>query len=260
MTPDLIARLREVGVQLWNGDCLERMRDIADASVDLVLCDLPYGTTKAPWDAVIPFSPLWDAYERVLKTTGAVVLTAAQPFTSAVVMSNPKWFRYDLVWEKSKATGFLNAKRQPLRAHESILVFSPKAPPYFPQMEEGAAYDKGVRKQQTDGDVYGKFERRRISSGGQRYPRSVKRFTTAEREGGFHKSQKPLALMEWLIKTYSQPGSIVLDNAMGSGTTGHACLNLDRKFIGIDSDAHFCSVAAKRLFSAAFRAAFPGEG
>lgn len=237
-------------IDLRKGDCISLMQDLPDASIDLVLCDLPYGTTRAPWDAVIPFAPLWEAYSRLLKQGGAVVLTAAQPFTSAVVMSNPKWFRYDLVWEKSKATGFLNAKRQPLRAHESILVFSPKAPPYNPQMEYGEAYDKGVRKEQTDGDVYGRFEQRRIVSDGKRYPRSVKYFKTAEREGGFHKSQKPVAMMEYLIRTYSDPGAVVLDNAMGSGTTGVACINTGRSFIGIDSDHACFEIASARLSDA----------
>lgn len=234
-------------ITLMHGDCLESMKDIPDDSVDLILCDLPYGTTACKWDSIIPFEPLWENYKRISKKNAAIVLMASQPFTSALVMSNPKWFRYDLVWEKPKASGFLNAKRQPLRAHESILVFSKTAPPYFPQMTPGEAYDKGIRKAQTEDDVYGAYNQKRINSDGGRYPRSVQKFTTAEREGGFHKSQKPIALMEYLLRTYSSPGDVVLDNCMGSGTTGVACVNTNRKFIGIEKDDGFFEISKKRI-------------
>lgn len=232
------------------GDCLELMRELPDASVELILCDLPYGTTQCRWDAIVPLKRLWAQYRRIIKPEGVIVLTAAQPFTSALVMSNPDWFRYDLVWEKSKASGFLNAKRQPLRAHESILIFSNRAPPYFPQMEGGKAYDKGVRKAQTDNDVYGRFCQARVKSEGARYPRSVLKFKTAEREGGHHKAQKPIALMEYLVRTYTSPGDMVLDNCMGSGTTGVACAQAGRRFIGMEMDAGYFEIARNRIEAA----------
>lgn len=233
---------------LYHGDCLEKMKLIPDASVDFVLCDLPFGTTACSWDQLIPFDPLWDAYRRVLKPTGCLVLFGSEPFSSQLRLSNLPWYRYDWVWEKSKATGFLNAKKRPLVAHEYLHVFYPKQPLYVPQMREGAPYSKGVRKAQTEDDVYGQFRQAEVKSSGQRYPRSVLYFKTAESEGKtYHKTQKPLALLKYMIQTYTQPGDVVLDNTMGSGSTGVATLQLGRQFIGIEKEEVFFQVAKCRL-------------
>jgi len=229
------------------GNCLDVMRDIADASVDMVLTDPPYGTTACKWDAVIPFESMWEHLKRITKPNGAIVLTASQPFTSALVMSNVAMFKYCWVWEKSKATGFLNAKKRPLVAHEDVVVFCQSVPAYNPQKTSAAAYDKGLRKAQTENDVYGRFSQVGVKSSGERYPRSVQYFTTAEREGGYHKTQKPVALMEYLIRTYTNAGETVLDFTMGSGTTGVACKNLGREFIGVERDPEYFAVASARI-------------
>ena len=235
-------------IQLRNGDCLELMKDIPGKSIDAIICDLPYGTTACKWDAIIPFDKLWEQYERIIIDDGAIVLTAQQPFTSALVVSNPKMFKYTWVWEKSKATGFLNAKKRPLVAHEDIVVFCKGTPVYYPQMTEGSAYNKGVRKQQTGNDVYGSFEQVEVKSDGLRYPRSVQYFKTAESEGKtYHKTQKPIALMEYLIKTSTNEGETVLDNTMGSGTTGVACVNTNRGFIGMELDDKYFEIAKERI-------------
>jgi len=234
-------------MNLMLGDCLERMKEIPDGSVDMVLTDPPYGTTACKWDSVIPFEPMWEQLKRIVKPRGAIVLTASQPFTSALVMSNAAMFRYCWVWEKSKATGFLNAKKRPLVAHEDVLVFCQSVSAYNPQKTSAAAYDKGVRKAQTENDVYSKFAQVGVKSSGERYPRSVQYFKTAEREGGYHKTQKPVALMEYLIKTYTNEGETVLDFTMGSGTTGIACVNTERNFIGIEMDQTYFDIAKGRI-------------
>ena len=229
------------------GDCLERMKEIPDGSVDLILTDPPFGTTKCSWDSVIPFEPMWNELKRIIKPNGAVVLFGAEPFSSLLRCSNIKDFKYDWVWEKSKATGFLNSKRQPLRAHEIISVFYSKPPTYTPQMTEGVAYNKGVRKEQTQNDVYGSFDQVEVKSDGLRFPRSVQYFKTAESEGGFHKTQKPVALLEYLIKTYTQENETVLDFTFGSCSTGVACLNTSRKFLGVEMDEGYFDIGVNRM-------------
>ena len=233
--------------KLMFGDCLERMKEIPDGSVDLILTDPPYGTTQCKWDTVIPFDLMWEQLKRIIKPNGAIVLFGAEPFSSLLRCSNIKNFKYDWVWEKSKATGFLNSKRQPLRAHEIISVFYSKPPTYTPQMTEGVAYNKGVRKEQTQNDVYGSFDQVEVKSDGLRFPRSVQYFKTAESEGGFHKTQKPVDLLEYLIKTYTQDGETVLDFTFGSCSTGVAALNTNRKFIGIEMDANYYEIACDRM-------------
>lgn len=174
---------------------------------------------------------------RIIKPNGAIVLFGSEPFSSALRMSNIKNYKYDWVWEKSKATNFLNAKKMPLRAKENILVFYKKQPTYNPQMKKGKTYNKGIRKEQTKDDVYGRFNQTEVKSNGDRYPRDVLYFKTAESEGEtFHKTQKPIALMEYLIKTYTNEGMTVFDATMGSGSTGVACKNLNRNFIGIEKN------------------------
>lgn len=229
------------------GDCLKRMKEIPDGSVDLILTDPPYGTTACKWDSVIPFEPMWAELKRIIKPNGAIVLFGSEPFSSMLRCSNLKMFKYDWIWEKSKATGFLNSKKQPLRSHEIISVFYRKQPQYNPQMFKGEAYNKGIRKQQTQDDVYGSFEQVEVKSEGMRFPRSVQYFKTAECEGGFHKTQKPVALLEYLIKTYTQEGETVLDFTMGSGSTGVAAKNLNRSFIGIEMDEGYFDIGVKRI-------------
>lgn len=314
--------------KIYLGDCLELMKDIPDGSVDMVLCDLPYGTTQCKWDTIIPLDKLWKEYNRVCKKNAAIVLTAAQPFTSALVMSNPKYFKYNWIWEKSKATGYLNAKKMPMRAHEDVCVFYRKPPTYNPQMVQGTPYNKGTAHRPTD--VYGaqglkeKTKRRKqlqkmiyknkskilkddafeilkqevqksnitwediqIASTdevpvygphpisalieniieklvelvkpleitvkndtGLRYPRTVQYFKTAESEGKksiIHPTQKPLSLFEYLIKTYTDEGQLVLDNCIGSGTTAVACINTNRNYIGMELDEEYYNACLERI-------------
>jgi len=240
-------------IQLLNGDCLELMQSIPDKSVDMVMCDLPYGTTACKWDSVIPFEPLWAQYRRLVKEGGAIVLTASQPFTSALVMSGINAFKYDYVWFKSNATGHLNAKKMPMRQHESVLIFCFGKVPYNPQMwikEKPRKAQKTVRSKGSYGAAdEGVFRTVPDEMG---YPRSVLEFNTAyhEREAGLHPTQKPVALMEYLIKTYTNPGEVVLDNTMGSGTTGVACVNTGRSFIGIERDEGYFKIAEQRIADA----------
>lgn len=232
--------------RLFQGDCLELMRFIPDGSVDLVLADLPYGTTQNKWDSVIPLAPLWKEYWRLLKPNGAVVLTAAQPFTSQLVVSEPQHFRYQNVWDKSQITGFLNAKKQPLRRHEDVLVFYQSQPTYNPQFEAGRPY-RIKRRHATNN--YGAQTPNETDSDGRRYPTSIISIPQ-ERSKDSHPTQKPVPLFEYLIRTYTNEGDTVLDNTMGSGTTGVACANTARRFIGIEQDARYFAIAEQRIKSA----------
>ena len=233
-------------IQLYKGDCLEMMKDIKDKSIDMILCDLPYGITRNKWDSIISFDELWKGYKRIIKDNGVIVLTSQGIFTAKLILSNEKWFKYKLVWEKSKATNFLNAKKQPLRKHEDICVFYNKQPQYNPQMTEGEPYDKGVRKNQLTGS-YGDFNPVHVKSEGMRYPTDVVHFKTAETEGKtYHPTQNPVALLEYLIKTYTNEGDLVLDNCMGSGSTGVACLQTNRNFIGIELEPKYYEIAKQR--------------
>lgn len=314
-------------ITLLFGDCLEVMKSIPGGSVDMILCDLPYGTTACKWDSVIPFEPLWKEYKRIAKDNAAIVLTASQPFTSALIMSNPEMFRYSWVWEKEQGVNFLSAKKNPMKVHEDIIVFyldeaevkgrskkfselreyftSERARlglsageikrllgnnmgghyftsgvqwtlpteenylklqasggfsrdwremkrqfdqiaeecriPYFPQMTAGEPYISGAG---SSGEVTGNVMKTRTSNEGTRYPRSVQRF---KRETGLHPTQKPVALMEYMIRTYTNEGETVLDNCMGSGTTGVACINTNRRFIGIEKDEKYFEIASNRI-------------
>lgn len=212
------------------------MRQLPDSSVDMVLCDLPYGTTQNKWDSVINLERLWCEYDRVVKKDGAVVLTSQGIFTAKLILSNEKFFKYKIVWEKSKATNFLNAKKQPLRKHEDICVFYRKQPTYNPQMGEGAPYNKGVRKNQLTGG-YGDFRPVQVQSSGRRYPTDVVYFKTAESEGPvLHPTQKPVALGRYLIKTFTNEKDVVLDNTCGSGSFLIASALEGRRFIGIENN------------------------
>ncbi len=216
------------------GDCLEVMRLLPSNSVNLVLCDLPYGTTQNAWDSVIPLADLWKEYERLLSPKGAILLMGQGPFTAHLISSRAREFKYKIVWVKSKATNFLNAKKQPLRRHEDICVFYPTQPTYNPIMSGGEAYNKGIRKDQLTGS-YGDFKPVEVKSKGGRYPSDVYYCKTAESEGQvWHSTQKPVELGRYLIKTYSNEGDVVLDNAFGSGSFLVAAATENRKSIGIE--------------------------
>lgn len=224
---------------LYEGDCLRVLPTLEPESVDLILCDLPYGTTQNRWDSEIPLEPLWREYQRVLRPRGTIVLTSQGLFTARVMMSMPSWFRYKLTWVKSKPTNFLNARRQPLRKHEDICVFYPKQPQYYPQMSSGQPYDKGVRKDQLTGS-YGEFRPSHVKSDGQRFPTDVVYFKTAESEGQvWHPTQKPVELGRYLVRTYTSPGDTVLDNAFGSGSFLVAAAAEKRRFVGVERNEAF---------------------
>jgi len=228
-------------IKLLHGDCLERMKEIPDKSIDMVLCDLPYGTTQCKWDTIIPFEPLWQQYNRIIKDNGAIVLTASQPFTTTLINSNIKHFRYSWTWEKEQGVNFLMAKKQPLKVHEDVCVFSKRQTVYNPQMSEGKPY---ISSKGDSGEVTGRVKKIQTKNKGTRYPRSIIQF---KRETGLHPTQKPVALLEYLIKTYTLEGETVLDNCMGSGSTGVACVNTNRNFIGIEKDTKYFEIAKSRI-------------
>ena len=219
------------------GDCIEVMRHLPNGCINMVLCDLPYGTTQNKWDSIVPLDELWAEYKRIVKPNGAIVLTSQGLFTAMLIMSQPKMFKYKWVWEKSKPTNFLNAKKQPLRKHEDVCVFYQRQPVYNPQMTEGEPYDKGVRKNQLSGS-YGDFLPVHVHSDGKRYPTDVVYFKTAESEGDvIHATQKPVELGRYFVRTYSRPGDLILDNTSGSGSFLVAALMEGRNFMGIEKNA-----------------------
>lgn len=234
---------------LINGDCLEEMKKIPDGSVDMVLTDPPYGTTACKWDTCIPFELMWEQLKRITKKNGAIVLFGSQPFTSALVMSNPKMFKYEWVWEKDNHTNFLNIKKQPGKRHEGIVVFYKIQPTYTPQMWKGADNHGHGKKRKTSHRAYlgTDFKCSDDRKGGEKYPISIIHFNGEGRGKAVHPTQKPVALMEYLIKTYTNEGETVLDFTMGSGTTGVACKKLNRNFIGIELDKEYFEIAKKRI-------------
>ena len=228
--------LKDIINKLFEGACLEYMKLIPDGAVDMILCDLPYGMTQNQWDCYIPLEALWKEYTRIIKPNGAIVLTSNGIFTARLMLSQPKLYKYKWVWEKSKPTNFLNAKKQPLRKHEDICVFYKRQPVYHPQMTQGEPYDKGVRKDQLCGN-YGDFSPARVSSEGERYPTDIIYVKTAECEGPvLHPTQKPVELGRYMVRTYTNPGDIVLDNTFGSGSFLVAALMEGRNFIGIEKN------------------------
>lgn len=232
--------------QLLLGDCIECMKEIPDASVDLILADLPYGTTACSWDVIIPFDQLWQQYNRIKKPTTAIVLTASQPFTSVLINSNIGAFKYEWIWEKHQGTNFLLAKKMPLKIHENICVFYDQPPTYNPQKTFGhKAYSGFSSESATSGEVYGAVSSKHQQNDGSRYPTSILKFP--KEKLGLHPTQKPLKLMEYLVLTYSNFGDVVLDNTMGSGTTGFACKLSGRSFIGIEKDPDYFKTARQRL-------------
>jgi DNA modification methylase len=233
-------------IKLMHGDCLELMKSIPSGSVDMILCDLPYGTTACKWDSIIPFEPLWAEYERLIKPNGAIVLTASQPFTSALVMSNLKMFRYDMCWVKTKASNFQNARKMPMKRHEDILVFYKSLPTYNLELTTLSKPIKNSRKNKganlghcTD---KGNYEQKETG-----FKFTDLHFPNPSGKGHLHPTQKPVALFEYLIKTYTNERDLVMDNTMGSGTTGVACVNTNRRFLGMEKDDKYFEIAKKRI-------------
>jgi site-specific DNA-methyltransferase (adenine-specific) len=248
-------------IELIKGDCLIEMKKIADSSIDMILCDLPYGTTQNKWDSIIPLDLLWKEYERIIKNNGAIVLTATNPFASNLIMSNSKLYKYDLVWNKKRPTGQLNSKRQPLRQHELILVFYKKQPTYNPVMHENRLkrnFVGNVEKSKKQSDNWGEqydYDSN-INNNSKSYPRSIIEQTTVignSKEKVAHPTQKPVALFEWLINTFTNGDELILDNTMGSGTTGVACVNTKRNFIGIELDETYFKIAEQRIKEAEYK-------
>jgi site-specific DNA-methyltransferase (adenine-specific) len=262
-------------MELWDeiieGDCLKVMNSIKDQSVDLVLCDLPYGMTNNRWDTLIDLVKLWEHYKRIIKPNGVIALTGQHAFTARLIMSNLSWFRYKIVWIKSKAGNFLNAQKQPLRRHEDICIFYDRQPLYLPQKVDGQPYDKGIRKDNKSGSYgsFNSFPARSID--GSRWPTDVQFFeeeeikdwiytkVASDTDGVFHPTQKPVDLGRWIIRTYTRPGQVVLDNACGSGSFLVAAVLEDRHFIGIDKNdrsfhhgkaVDYISITRKRIAEA----------
>ncbi len=252
-------------MELMHGNCLELMQTIPTGAVDMILCDLPYevlhkDNPNAQWDRLIPFEPLWEQYNRVIKKNGAIVLFGQGMFTAQLMMSNPKMWRYNLVWDKCRGTGFLNANRMPLRCHEDILVFYKSLPAYNPQMTVGEpSHPRGSGDHKQTNNCYGKYKSGRTydydkqirkvepTRPGEKFPMSIIRIKKEHETTVFHPTQKPVALLEYLIKTYTDEGQLVLDNTMGSGSTGVACVNTNRDFIGIELNEEYFKVAEKRI-------------
>lgn len=237
-----------VNVNLMQGDCLELMKLIPDGSIDMVLCDLPYGTTQNKWDAVIPFEPMWAHYWRILKLTGIVALTSSQPFTSSLLMSQPARFKHEWIWMKNRGSNFANTVREPMKEHESVLIFSRGKWTYNKQMQErtggGLSRVKYDFSKVTATENYGKFDKPPPPQGELRVPSSWQKFNV---EVGLHPTQKPVTLMEYLIRTYTNEDDTVLDTCMGSGTTGVACVNTGRNFIGVEMDEKYFHIAKERI-------------
>lgn len=239
-------------INLLHGDCLELMKDIPDKSIDMILCDLPYGQTKFEWDKKLDFDLLWNSYERIIKDDGAIILFAKQPFTSELVLSNPKLFRYELIWEKTRASNNMQVKKQPSAIHENILVFYKKQPIYNDLKFK--VDEKYIDKRKSINDSFyskGHYQgvMKRKPDDGWRHPQSVLPFNSVW-EKNMHPTQKPVELLEWLVKSYSNQGDLILDNCMGSGSTGIACKNTGRDFIGIEVDEKYFNIAKERIENA----------
>ena len=233
--------------KIHQGDCLELMKNIPSGTVDLILCDLPYGTTQCKWDKVIPFEPLWEQYNRIIKKNGAIVLFGNQPFTSELIHSNLKMFKYNWIWQKSNSTGFLNSKKQPLNDNETVSVFYKKQCLYNPQMTIAQKTYKRRDVKRKKSDCYGKEKDFRQVDIGLRYPKRIIYFNNNNTQNQLHPTQKPTSILEYLIKTYTNEDDLVLDNCIGSGTTAVACINTSRNFIGIELDEKYFEIAKKRV-------------
>ena len=233
--------------KLLQGDCLELMKDIPDKSIDMILCDLPYGTTKCKWDIVIPFDKLWEQYNRIIKDKGAILLFGSEPFSSKLRISNLRMYKYDWIWKKTKAQGFLNSKKMPLKDYENICVFYKRLPVYNPQGIIYGNFQNDRKSKYIKGeDIYGKEKEFGISHMSN-FPKQIIEFSNPSGKGQLHPTQKPIELLEYLIKTYTNENDLVLDNCMGSGSTGVACKNLNRNFIGIEKEEKYFNIAKERI-------------
>lgn len=250
-------------IDLQQGDCLELMKSLDDKSIDLILCDLPYGTTRNKWDSVLDLELLWEQYNRIIKDCGAILLFAQTPFDKVLGVSNLENLRYEIIWQKTAPTGFLNAKKMPMKAHENILVFYKKLPTYNPQMTQGhprKVTSKSSRKQSVErhqgksevlASTYNSYGESQVDyDSTERYPLSVQVFAKDQQRENYHPTQKLVALLEWLIRTYTNEGDLVLDNCMGSGSTGVACVSTNRDFIGIELTEQYFEIAQSRIAKA----------
>lgn len=240
--------------KIYLGDCLELMPLIPDKSIDMILCDLPYGTTACKWDVIIPFEPLWEQYKRIIKDNGVIVLTASQPFTSALIMSNVKMFKYEWIWDKKRGSNFMTAKTQPIKEHENILVFYKNTPTYNPIKisRKSNRFNRSYDFETLSGEVYGNIKpRQRINMTELRMPKSILEFplevNNQFKKQRFHPTQKPVSLFEYLIKTYTNEGETVLDNCAGSGTTAIACINTNRNYILMEKEKKYFDLSGKRV-------------
>ncbi len=234
-------------IDLKHGDCLELMKEIPDGSIDMILCDLPYGVTANKRDVALPFSDLWNEYNRIIKVNGCIALHAQGLFYVDLVNSNRKNYRYDFVWDKVLVSGFLNAKKMPMRQHENIAIFYKKPPTYNPQMIHGAVNHSKGRPKNNQNNNYGEYAFVDVKQDGLKYPTSILRYQKPHPSVALHCTEKPVALLEYLVKTYTNEGETVLDNCMGSGSTGVACVNTGRNFIGIELDKQYFDIAEKRI-------------
>ena len=234
-------------IELYKGDCLELMKNIPDKSIDMILCDLPYGTTKCKWDIVIPLDKLWEQYNRIIKDKGAILLFGSEPFSSKLRISNLRMYKYDWIWKKTKAQGFLNSKKMPLKDYENICVFYKRLPVYNPQGIIYGNFQNDRKSKYSKGeDIYGNEKEFGISHMSN-FPKQIIEFSNPSGNGQLHPTQKPVDLLEYLIKTYTQDGEVILDNCMGSGSTGVACVNTGRDFIGIELDKDYFNIANERI-------------
>lgn len=230
-------------IKLLHGDCIELMRDVPDGSIDMIPTDPPYGATRCAWDKTVPFAPMWEAFERVIKPNGCIAVFAGEPFSAALIISNLKLYRYELIWCKDIHSDFLNAHRKPLKIHDKIQVFYKSSPVYHPQKTKGKPYMRGWSAAKTE--CYGKVRpHKNNNTSGDRFPTTVIKFN---RETGLHPTQKPVALLRWLIRTYTDAGDTVLDPFMGSGSTGVACITEGRRFIGVEQELKYFELAGTRL-------------
>lgn len=236
-------------IELWEGDCLELMGDIPDNYIDFIFADLPYEKTRNKWDSLIPLDLLWKQYKRIIKSSGSIVLFGQDKFTAKVMLSNASWHRYNWIWEKTQPTGYLNANRMPLRVHEDLMVFYENLPTYNPQKTCGHSRKVSTAVHKRNSKKTSNYGEHGLTSydSTERYPRSVLKFKKDQQKSALHPTQKPLALCEYMVSTYTNIGDLVLDNVMGSGTTGEACMNLERRFIGIEKDPVYYEVARSRL-------------
>lgn len=248
ITEQPFCQTRVSGSTFVNADCFDVFPFIEDKSIDAIICDLPYGTTSCKWDSILPFDKLWKEYERVIKPNGAIILFGSQPFTSKLVISRIEWFKYELIWHKSHPTGFASSKKRTMKYHENVLVFYNKQPTYNPQMTKGKPNHWTINKAGTVSNSQPKLGEIENKNGDNKFPNSVMYFNCPNRNGILHPTQKPIELMEYLVKTYTNEGDMVLDNTMGSGTCGLAAIKNNRRFIGIEKEKNYYDITLNRIY------------